>query len=60
LGTTFKLTENRGRLLDMPESLPAAQALATTHPSAVLRAPDRTEAFKAFAADLRVLAEALG
>jgi uracil-DNA glycosylase len=59
LGPSFKLTERRGQLLDMPEELPPARVLVTTHPSAVLRAPDRSAAFEALAADLRVLADAM-
>ncbi len=64
LGPAFKLTEHRGQLLSLPEAvdgepLPPARALATTHPSAVLRAPDRTAAFEAMVADLHVLAQAI-
>jgi uracil-DNA glycosylase family protein len=62
LGPSFKLTEHRGELLDLPstsDGLPAARALATVHPSAVLRAPDREQAYQAFAADLKVLADTL-
>ncbi|HEU5473839.1 MAG TPA: UdgX family uracil-DNA binding protein [Actinophytocola sp.] len=61
LGPSFRLTGNRGRLLDPPddESLSAGRILVTTHPSAVLRAPDRTAAYAEFVADLEVLAKAL-
>jgi uracil-DNA glycosylase family protein len=64
LGPSFKITEHRGHLLPMPETLdgeplPSAQILPTTHPSAVLRAPDRTEAYDALVTDLRVLAKAI-
>lgn len=64
LGPGFKLTEHRGELLALPgsvgeESLPQARVLVTTHPSAILRAPDRAEAFRGFAADLAVLAAAM-
>jgi uracil-DNA glycosylase len=60
MGPSFKLTEHRGKPFDLPdtldgEALPAARALATVHPSSVLRAPDRTEAYEAFVADLRAL-----
>ncbi|MGH8880300.1 MAG: UdgX family uracil-DNA binding protein [Stackebrandtia sp.] len=57
LGPSFKLTEHRGELLELPDS--AARALVTTHPSAVLRATDRTAAFDALVEDLRVLASAV-
>lgn len=59
LGPTFRITRQRGKLLESPL---AHWLLATYHPSAVLRAPDedrrhqmRDELF----ADLRVAAEAL-
>ncbi|HEV2784149.1 MAG TPA: UdgX family uracil-DNA binding protein [Actinophytocola sp.] len=61
MGPSFKLTEHRGKMFDLPaeldnEPLPPARALATVHPSSVLRAPDRDEAYRAFAADLKPLA----
>jgi DNA polymerase len=49
-GPDFRLTQHRGELLE-----PAAgphQALATVHPSSVLRAEDRDEAYARFVADL--------
>jgi uracil-DNA glycosylase family protein len=64
LGPSFKLTEQRGRLLDLepPDGapVPPARVLVTTHPSAILRAPDRAAAYAGFVADLDVLAKALG
>jgi uracil-DNA glycosylase family protein len=57
MGPSFKLTQHRGELLELPDW--PARALVTTHPSAVLRASDRTAAFAALVADLRVLASAL-
>jgi DNA polymerase len=44
-----------------PEEFPVAeiQALATIHPSAVLRADDRDEAYKGLVDDLRVAQGAL-
>jgi DNA polymerase len=60
LGASFRVTRERGRLL---ESELAPVVSATIHPSAILRAPDdetRQEERAAFAADLRVVAEALG
>ncbi len=61
LGPGFKLTEHRGELLEPPADLVEATAkvLATVHPSSILRAPNRTEAYDAFVADLRVLAGAM-
>ncbi len=58
LGPSFRVTKQRGVLLPLPDS--DAQALATLHPSAVLRADDREEAFGGLVADLRVAAKALG
>jgi uracil-DNA glycosylase family protein len=57
LGPSFKLTEHRGEPLDLPELVDdvPARALATVHPSSILRSRDRTEAYRAFVADLRVL-----
>jgi uracil-DNA glycosylase len=55
---TFRLTPNRGRALDAAELAPVV--VATSHPSAILRAPDdagRDQARHAFIDDLRVAAE---
>jgi uracil-DNA glycosylase len=59
LGSSFRVTQHRGELLD---SELAPLVSATIHPSAILRAPDdeaRTAERKAFASDLRAVAEAL-
>jgi uracil-DNA glycosylase family protein len=59
LGSSFRVTQQRGELLD---SELAPLVSATIHPSAILRAPDeraRVAAREAFARDLRVVAEAL-
>jgi DNA polymerase len=59
LGSSFKVTQHRGELLD---SDLAPIVTATIHPSAILRAPDdatRVRERKAFAEDLRVVAQAL-
>jgi uracil-DNA glycosylase len=59
LGSSFRLTQHRGELLD---SDLASIVTATIHPSAILRAPDdaaRTEQRETFADDLRVVARAL-
>ncbi|MBY6677363.1 UdgX family uracil-DNA binding protein [Rhodococcus sp. BP-332] len=57
LGTSFRIGVDRGRVLEVGE----ARAVATAHPSAVLRAPDdeRDAAFDALVADLRVAASLL-
>nr|WP_228816681.1 UdgX family uracil-DNA binding protein [Nocardia transvalensis] len=49
LGPSFRVSRQRGQLI----SLPDFHAIATVHPSAVLRAPDRDEAYRDFVADLR-------
>jgi uracil-DNA glycosylase len=59
LGSSFRVTRHRGELLD---SELAPLVSATIHPSAILRAPDdaaRAAERKAFASDLRAVAEAL-
>ena len=63
-GPSFRVTQSRGVLLPWPPSgddarYGAGQALATLHPSAVLRADDRDAAFAGLVADLRVVAAAL-
>ena len=59
LGTKFRVTQQRGELL--PFSL-APYAMATVHPSSILRAPDdesRQRERQLFVRDLRVLAKFL-
>lgn len=62
-GSSFKVGETRGRLIDWPGTLPLEQpptwVLTTTHPSAVLRTEDRAAAYDALVADLRVAAAEL-
>ncbi|HEY0559770.1 MAG TPA: UdgX family uracil-DNA binding protein [Frankiaceae bacterium] len=60
LGPSFRVTKQRGQLLDGPPNS-GAQLLATIHPSAVLRArdDDRETAFEGLVADLTVAARAL-
>jgi DNA polymerase len=58
-GSSFKVTRERGRLLD---SDLAPIVSATVHPSAILRAPDdeaRQEQRRAFRADLAVVVRAI-
>jgi DNA polymerase len=59
LGSSFRVTQHRGELLD---SELAPLVSATIHPSAILRAPDdaaRAAEREAFASDLRAVAQAL-
>jgi uracil-DNA glycosylase family protein len=59
LGNAFRVTEQRGKLLDAPF---ARIVVATVHPSSLLRAPtpeDRVRDTKRFVADLRFVADAL-
>jgi uracil-DNA glycosylase family protein len=59
MGSSFRVTQHRGELL---HSELAPLVSATIHPSAILRAPDeaaRAAERKAFASDLRAVAEAL-
>lgn len=69
-GPSFRVTQSRGVLMPWPEPAAdlfggagdggAAQALATIHPSAVLRADDKEAAQAGLVADLIVAAKALG
>jgi len=65
-GPSFRVTRTRGEVLPWPESAQQPEdfpapggtgfAVATIHPSAVLRADDRDEAFNGLVADLKVVA----
>ena len=67
LGPSFRVTQSRGRLMPWPssaqhpEDFPVAQvqALATIHPSAVLRADDRDAAYGSLVDDLKIAAAAV-
>ena len=67
LGPSFRVTRSRGTLMPWPASAQRPQdfpvrecrALATIHPSAVLRADDRDAAYNGLVDDLRVVAGAL-
>ena len=48
MGTDFKVTEQRGQVLERPDY----RVIATVHPAAILRAPDRDTAYEAFVRDL--------
>ena len=66
-GPSFRVTRSRGELMawpataQHPEDFPVAEirALATIHPSAVLRADDRDAAYRGLVEDLRVAAAAV-
>jgi uracil-DNA glycosylase len=57
LGASFRVTREHGTVIDSP----LGPALATVHPSAILRAPDdaRDEAYRGMVDDLRAAAEHL-
>ena len=57
-GPSFRVTQQRGTVMDWPQP-GGPRALATIHPSAVLRADDRETALAGLVADLRVVGEAL-
>jgi DNA polymerase len=67
LGPAFRVTRSRGQVMPWPasaqhpEDFPVAQirAIATIHPSAVLRADDRDAAYAGLVADLKVAAATL-
>lgn len=60
LGSSYRVTKERGLLLDRPGHPDSPPVLGTIHPSAVLRADDDREAvFAGLVADLRVAAGTL-
>jgi DNA polymerase len=67
LGRQFRVTQQRGQLLEWPEKFEISLdepplVLATVHPSSILRAPedaDRKALMEGFVADLEVAATAL-
>jgi DNA polymerase len=60
-GSSFRVTQVRGDLLAWPDEAPGdpAWAVATVHPSAVLRAEDRDALFAELVDDLTVARDAL-
>jgi uracil-DNA glycosylase len=60
LGNQFRLTQQRGEVLELPTPIGVRTVLATIHPSAVLRATDedRDHAYAGLVADLKVAAAA--
>ncbi|WP_033263245.1 UdgX family uracil-DNA binding protein [Amycolatopsis vancoresmycina] len=61
LGPKFRLTAHRGEPVEAPDDVAelVPSAVATVHPSAVLRAPDRDDAYAAFVADLKAAGKLL-
>jgi DNA polymerase len=60
LGKSFKVTQHRGEVFDLP---PASRITATIHPSAILRSPgeeSRAVEFDRLVADLSVVTKELG
>lgn len=53
LGKAFRVTKERGMLIPWRGIV----ALATVHPSSILRSPDRDEAYAAFVNDLKTASE---
>ncbi|SHE51700.1 UdgX family uracil-DNA binding protein [Streptoalloteichus hindustanus] len=59
-GSSFRVGDRRGTVFALPEIEGIeGLAVATVHPSSVLRADDRDAAYAAFVADLAVVAEVL-
>jgi len=58
LGTGFKVTQERGKVVELPDR--PERAVATVHPSSVLRSKDREAAYRNLVADLRSAASVLG
>ena len=59
MGNDFRVTKQRGQFFPLKQD---RQAIATVHPSSILRAPDeaaREEAYNGFVADLRIVADYL-
>jgi|RhiMethySRZTD1v2_1073278.scaffolds.fasta_scaffold01464_14 uracil-DNA glycosylase len=61
LGSSFRVTKQRGQVLELATPVGIRPVLATVHPSAVLRASgeDRDEAFAGLVADLRTARDAV-
>lgn len=57
LGTRFKVTQERGKVVELPDR--QERAVATVHPSSVLRSDDREAAYRDLVSDLRSAASVL-
>ncbi|WP_309060301.1 UdgX family uracil-DNA binding protein [Streptomyces sp.] len=60
LGSSFRVTQVRGRVLEEEIHGRPERLVPTVHPSAVLRADDREAAYRGLVADLKIAAQALG
>ncbi|HEX6348414.1 MAG TPA: UdgX family uracil-DNA binding protein [Candidatus Dormibacteraeota bacterium] len=58
IGSKFKVTEDRGKLIEVPRL--GAPVVATVHPASILRSDDREAGTAAFIADLKAVARYLG
>jgi uracil-DNA glycosylase family protein len=54
MGRDFRVTRHRGEVLPAPGEASSLSVVATLHPSAVLRADDREQAYAGLVADLRL------
>jgi len=61
LGASFRVTQQRGRVLELPTPVGERRVLATVHPSSVIRATgeDRDVAYGSLVDDLRVASDAI-
>ena len=61
LGASFRVTQQRGKVLELPTPLGERRVLATVHPSSVIRATgeDRDVAYGSLVDDLRVASDAI-
>lgn len=57
LGTSFRVTKERGKVVDVPDR--PFPAVATVHPSSVLRSDDREAAYQDLVRDLKAAATVL-
>jgi DNA polymerase len=57
LGTSFRVTKERGKVVDVPDR--PFPAVATVHPSSVLRSDDREAAYQDLVTDLKAAASVL-
>ncbi|MFI0189401.1 UdgX family uracil-DNA binding protein [Streptomyces sp. NPDC017086] len=60
LGSSFRVTQVRGTVLEEEIHGRPERLVPTVHPSAVLRADDREQAYRGLVADLEVAVRALG
>ncbi|NGO15503.1 UdgX family uracil-DNA binding protein [Streptomyces sp. HC44] len=60
LGSSFRVTKQRGMVLEEEIHGRPARLVATIHPSAALRADDREAVYQGLVSDLKVAARALG